>query len=80
MKTGEQIMEKWGRVAHKNLDLLLQKISKSSPTSFHFILLDNASFHKSKAINIPNNLKLFFVPAYTPEEYPIERNWQEVRR
>ena len=80
MKTGEQIMEKWGKVDHENFELLLQKISESSPTTFHFILLDNASFHKSKAINIPKNVKLIFVPAYTPEVNPIERYWQEVRR
>ena len=41
---------------------------------------DNASWHKSKDLKIPENITLFYIPAYTPEMNPIEQVWKEVRK
>ncbi|MBD5150546.1 MAG: hypothetical protein HDT18_09350 [Oscillibacter sp.] len=36
--------------------------------------------HKSKALVIPDNIRLFFIPPYTPEMNPIEQIWKEIRK
>ncbi len=40
---------------------------------FKIIVLDNGAFHKSKALKIPNNIALIFLPPYSPELNPAER-------
>ena len=41
--------------------------------------MDNAVWHKSKTLNIPENIELMFIPPYTPELNPIEQIWKEIR-
>ncbi|MEP2775659.1 MAG: transposase [Luteolibacter sp.] len=40
-----------------------------------WLVLDNASWHKSKSPNW-HRIKVKFLPAYSPDFYPIERPWQ----
>ena len=41
---------------------------------------DGAAWHKAKALVIPDNIVLFFIPPYTPEMNPIEQIWKEIRK
>jgi transposase len=41
---------------------------------------DNAAWHKAKALIIPDNIQLFFLPPRTPELNPIEQIWKEIRK
>jgi putative transposase len=47
-----------------------------------YILLasDNASWHKSKDLKIPDNIRMFYIPPRTPEMNPIEQLWREIRK
>ena len=38
-----------------------------------------AAWHKSKGLNIPENIELVFIPPYTPEMNPIEQIWKQIR-
>ena len=58
----------------------LNELSDSNSDVLHIIIPDNGSFHKNKSLIIPKNIRLIFLPAYSPEFNPIERFWQEVRR
>ena len=42
--------------------------------------LDNGSFHKAKALIIPENIKLVFLPPYSPELNPAEKMWSKMKR
>lgn len=42
-------------------------------------MLDNGAFHKSKALKIPNNIALIFLPPYCPELNPAERMWEIIK-
>ena len=42
-------------------------------------MLDNGAFHKSKALQIPNNIGLVFLPPYCPELNPAERMWEIIK-
>ena len=41
---------------------------------------DGAAWHKSKSLQVPENIELFYIPPYTPEMNPIEQIWKELRK
>lgn len=43
------------------------------------VVLDNAGWHRAKALKVPDNLVLLPLPAYSPELNPTERLWQWLR-
>ena len=43
------------------------------------LLLDNAAWHRSSAMIVPERIELFPLLPYTPELNPIEMIWDEVR-
>jgi transposase len=43
-----------------------------------WLILDNASWHKSKSLNW-HHIKVKFLPAYSPDFNPIERLWQHLK-
>jgi hypothetical protein len=44
------------------------------------MVLDGASSHKCKELNIPENITLVFLPPYSPELNPAELIWSMLRR
>lgn len=58
----------------------LRLLSENYKDDFLLIPTDNASWHKSKDLIIPDNIKLFYLPAYTPEMNPTEQIWTAVRK
>ena len=42
--------------------------------------MDNASFHKSKKLKILKNIKIYFIPPYSPEVNPQERRFEDVKK
>jgi transposase len=40
------------------------------------VVLDNAGWHHARALKVPPNLTLLFLPPYSPELNPVERLWQ----
>lgn len=43
------------------------------------MVIDNAGFHSTKNINIPDNIRLIRIPPYTPELNPCEKVWQYLK-
>ncbi|WP_432419565.1 transposase [Flavobacterium marginilacus] len=43
-------------------------------------MLDNGAFHKGKALIIPENIILIFLPPYSPELNPAELVWLNMKR
>jgi DDE superfamily endonuclease len=63
-----------GMIAH------LQDVSKSiEPGKIAVMLLDRASWHTTKKINIFPNIKLLPLPPASPELNPVEQLWQQLR-
>jgi putative transposase len=58
----------------------LKILSETYPKDYLLVPTDNASWHKSKGLKIPDNIYLFYLPAYTPEMNPIEPVWKEIRK
>lgn len=57
----------------------LDQLSLAYPNDYILLLLDNAAWHRSGTLVIPENIELFPLLPYTPELNPIEQIWEEVR-
>ena len=62
------------------MNVFLQELSASYPDDIILLVCDGAAWHKSKTLNIPENIELFFLPPATPEMNPIEQIWKEIRK
>ena len=58
----------------------LKILSEKFKNDYILMCTDGASWHKSKNLIIPDNIRLFFLPAYTPEMNPTEQIWKEIRK
>lgn len=61
-------------------NLFLRELSKAFPDEMILLAADNASWHRSKGLEIPENIEFFYLPPYTPEMNPIEQIWKELRK
>jgi transposase len=41
--------------------------------------MDGAGWHKAHLLRIPPNIRLVFLPPYSPELNPVEHLWDELR-
>lgn len=58
------------------MDHHLRFISEQAGPDVHVILvLDQAGWHTAKALEIPENISLLYLPSYSPELNAIERLW-----
>jgi transposase len=63
-----------------NFQAYLDEFSQHNPDEFKIIVLDNGAFHKAKALVIPENIVLLFLPPYSPELNPAENMWAILKR
>jgi transposase len=61
------------------MTLFLQQVSQEFATSFVIMQVDQAGWHRSAELQIPENIRLIFQPAYSPELNPVEHLWDELR-
>ena len=57
----------------------LHEFSKHRPNEYKIVVIDNAAFHSTKNINIPDNIFLLRIPPYTPELNPCEQVWKYIK-
>ena len=57
----------------------LREFSKHKPEEFKIVVIDNAGFHSTKNMNIPDNIYLLRIPPYSPELNPCEQVWQYIK-
>jgi putative transposase len=57
----------------------LKVLSNRFSDDYILLCADCAPWHKSKELEIPDNIELFFIPPRTPEMNPIEQIWEEMK-
>ena len=55
------------------MNVFLNHLSMSYPNDIIILVCDGAAWHKAKALIVPENIRLVFIPPYTPEMNPIEQ-------
>ena len=61
-------------------NVFLLELSKQFKDDVILLCCDGAAWHKSKTLEIPENIVLYHIPPYTPEMNPIEQIWKEIRK
>jgi transposase len=61
------------------MTLFLEEVSRRHSDEFIMMFMDQAGWHKAKALKIPKNMSLFWLPAYSPQCNPVEHLWEEMR-
>ena len=54
----------------------LEDFSQHKPEELKIIVIDNAAFHSTKDVVLPENIVLMPIPPYCPELNPAEKVWQ----
>jgi len=53
----------------------LKFLSEEHPDTCNVVVLDGAGWHRSRELEIPDNVKLIPLPPYSPQLNPVERLW-----
>ena len=62
------------------MNVFLRELAKAYPDDMIILVCDGAAWHRAKALDIPHNIKLLFIPPATPEMNPMEQIWKELRK
>ena len=61
------------------MQLFLDTVAARHPGEHIVMVLDGASWHSSKHLITPSNMRLLALPPYAPELNPVEHIWDELR-
>jgi transposase len=61
------------------MSLFLSEVSQRHPNEFLLMVMDKAGWHKAKDLKVPRNMRIIFLPPYSPELNPAEHLWEEIR-
>jgi hypothetical protein len=61
------------------MNLFLAYVSQSLHEYFIVMQLDQAGWHHSRSLQVPDNIRLIAQPVHSPEVNPVEHLWEEVR-
>ena len=74
--TGECMIQAYDRVNTENFQQFLNDFSQEYPTDFHVIQTDNARFHCSNDLVMPDNMMLLHQPPNSPQVNSTEQVWE----
>jgi transposase len=61
------------------MQIFLDEVAIRHPDERIVMVVDGAGWHKAFALNIPKNIRLVYLPPYSPELNPVEHIWDELR-
>jgi len=79
-ETGESFFMVLEKCNTENMAIYLKALSEQFPDDLILLCVDRASYHTTKKLPIPSNIKLFFLLPRTPQMNPMEIVWREIRK
>ena len=61
------------------MNIFLEHVSQSFEHYFIVMQVDQAGWHRSKELSVPENMRLIEQPPYSPQVNPVEHLWEELR-
>lgn len=77
--TGAFFYDVYAKANTESYNDYLAKLSQKYKDCFMLLIGDGASYHKSKDLVVPENIRFYQLPAATPEMNPTEQCWREIR-
>lgn len=77
--TGDSFVWEINGVDSVIFEAYLGHFSKYRPKEFKIVVIDNAGFHSTKNIVVPENIYLLRIPPYNPELNPCEQVCQYIK-
>ena len=62
------------------MNLYLAEMSAAFPDKEIMLIWDQAGWHKSNSLKVPDNIVLKSLPPYSPELNPVEKLWQWLKK
>jgi len=63
-----------------SVNAFFREFEKEVSPNVHVVMVwDQAGFHTSKMVNVPDNVTIVPLPPYSPQLNPIEKLWQYLR-
>ena len=78
--TGESFCMTTDGVCKEFFVKYLEDFSKHKPEELKILVVDNAAFHSTKQVALPENIVLLNIPPYCPELNPAEKVWQWMKK
>lgn len=75
-KTGQRVGLTFSSIDTDVVNIFLGLIAEGKEKVHIILILDNAGYHGSKDLKIPENITLIPLPPYSPELNPVERLWR----
>ena len=79
-QTGEKFTCFLPRVDTEVMNIYLHELSNTYPDMEMLLILDRAPWHRSKKLDVPDNIRLELLPPYSPKLNPVERLWKWLRQ
>jgi transposase len=76
---GDSFVWEINGVNTKVFEAYLKEFSLYNPKEYKIVVIDNAGFHSTKNIDVPENIYLLRIPPYNPELNPCEQIWQYIK-
>ena len=76
---GDSVVLEIENVNTQIFESYLKQLSEHKPEEYKIVVIDNAGFHSTKNIEIPQNIKLLRIPPYSPELNPCEQVWAYIK-
>ncbi len=77
--TGEDFILEMPSLDGAGFQVFLDEFSQLDETSYHLMVVDNATAHTTEKLKVPRNIGFIFLPPSSPELNPIERFWRELK-
>jgi DDE superfamily endonuclease len=66
-------------VSAQTMSLFLAEVAQRHAQEFVLMVMDQAGWHLAGELVVPQNMRLLFLPAYSPELNPAEHLWKSLR-
>ena len=63
----------------ETMSLFLQTVADRHPEEYIVMVMDQAGWHITEALQIPESMQIVFLPPYSPELNPAEHLWDDLR-
>jgi hypothetical protein len=63
----------------QTMSLFLAEVAQRHAQEFVLLVMDQAGWHLAGELVVPPNMRLLFLPAYSPELNPAEHLWESLR-